>query len=86
MVGPLIAPYGAGHGGRTWARVRQLGIRPLVAEPRYAPRGRCLSRTRDRTMGTGQDNPITPENVPPPECEQQYYLAQEAPVMTAGVN
>ena len=37
-------------------------------------------------MGTGQDNPITPENVPPPECEQQYYLAQEAPVMTAGVN
>ena len=25
-------------------------------------------------------------NVPPTECEQQYYLAQKAPVMTAGVN
>ena len=25
-------------------------------------------------------------HVPPAECEQQYYLAQEAPVMTAGVN
>ena len=25
-------------------------------------------------------------NVPPAECEQQYYLAQAAPVMTAGVN
>ena len=25
-------------------------------------------------------------NVPPTEFEQQYYLAQEAPVMTAGVN
>ena len=25
-------------------------------------------------------------NGPPTECEQQYYLAQKAPVMTAGVN
>ncbi len=25
-------------------------------------------------------------HVPPTEFEQQYYLAQEAPVMTAGVN
>ena len=25
-------------------------------------------------------------NVPPTECEQQYYLAQKAPVMTTGVN
>ena len=25
-------------------------------------------------------------NVPPTECEQQCYLAQKAPVMTAGVN
>ena len=25
-------------------------------------------------------------NVPPTEYEQQYYLAQKAPVMTAGVN
>ena len=25
-------------------------------------------------------------HVPPVECEQQYYLAQEAPVMEAGVN
>ena len=25
-------------------------------------------------------------HVPPAEFEQQYYLAQEAPVMTAGVN
>ena len=26
------------------------------------------------------------DHVPPTEFEQQYYLAQEAPVMTAGVN
>ena len=25
-------------------------------------------------------------HVPPAECEQQYYLMQEAPVMEAGVN
>ena len=25
-------------------------------------------------------------HVPPAECEQQYYLTQEAPVMAAGVN
>ena len=25
-------------------------------------------------------------HVPPAECEQQYYLTQEAPVMEAGVN
>ena len=31
--------------------------------------------------------PLAPiGHVPPTECEQQYYLTQEAPVMTAGVN